>query len=118
MAREVHCTRLMRLLEQLRSVQGRLGDERIVVVLAEYPCALQGADDEGDRLQLCTAFRYALLVHAERVNVHVVREVLEPALVRDLSGEEEESESDRRRIHGSRKDRVELSNEFKDRRHF
>lgn len=108
----------MGLLEQLRSMQGRLGNERIVVVFTEHPCALQGADDERDRLQLRAALRYAFLVHAECVNVHVVREVLEPALVRNLSGEQEESESNRRSVHGGRKDGVELSNEFEDCRDF
>lgn len=92
MAGEVHCRRLVRLLEQLGAVQRRLRDERIVVVRAEHPRTLEGADDERDRLELRAALRDVVLVDGERLDVEVVREILEPALVRNLRSEQEKPE--------------------------
>ena len=75
-------------------MEGRLRDQRVVVVLAEHARTLQRADDERDRLQLRAALRDAVLVDRERLHVEVVREVLEPALVCNLRGEKEETERD------------------------
>lgn len=96
MARKVNRRRLVRLLEELRTVQSGLRDERIVVINAEDARALEGADDERDRLQLRAALGDALLVHGERLDVEVVSEVLEAAFVRDLRGQEEEPQRDGR----------------------
>lgn len=79
-------------------MQCSLGDQGIVVVLAEHLRALQRADDEGNGLQLSAALRDAVLVHGESLYIEVIGEVFESALVRYLSGQEEETESYRRRL--------------------
>ncbi len=82
----------MRFLQQPCTVQRRLRDESIIIIFTEDLRALERADDQGDSLELRTTLRYAVLVYREGLHVKVVREVLEPALVRYLSGKEGQAE--------------------------
>lgn len=52
MTREVHCTTLIGLLKQLASVQRRLSDERVVVLLGEAARAVESTRDDADCLEL------------------------------------------------------------------
>lgn len=105
---------LMALLQQLSAVQGRLGDQRIVVLHSEDPGTSERADDEGDGLQLCSALGDVILVRRERLHVEVVRQVLEAALVGDLSGEKEKPQTDVRSFDIGAEDGGELSNKLED----
>lgn len=59
----------MRLLQQLRAMERRLGDQRVVVIRAEHARALERADDERDCLELGAALGDVVLVDGERLHV-------------------------------------------------
>ena len=86
----------VRFLQQLRTVQRCLRDQRVVIVLAEDLRALERAHEEHDRLQLRTRVRYAILIHSEGLHIENIGEVFETTFVGDLGGEEEESQHDGR----------------------
>lgn len=79
---------LVRLFEQPRAVKRCLRNQGIVVVLAKHLRALQRANNKRNCLQLRAALGNAVFVHRKRLNVQVIREVLEAAFIGDLRGEE------------------------------
>lgn len=94
MTRSANRTTLIGLLEQLATVQRGFGDERVVVLLAEGPRAVQRASDAADGLELRARVADALLVDGKGLREELVRNFLEARLVRDLAGGEEEAEAE------------------------
>lgn len=87
MTRQADGGNLVALLQQLRAMQCRFCDQRVIIIDAKYSRARQRPDDEGNRLQLRARLRDVVLVHAERLHVEVVCEIFEAALVCDLGRE-------------------------------
>lgn len=74
-------------------MQGRLSDERVVVVGPKHPRGLERADDDGDRLELRPALRDGLLIDDKCLDVKFVRELLEAGVIGNLGGEQEQPQT-------------------------
>lgn len=74
----------MALFEKFRTMQSRLGDQGIIVINAEDLSTRQSANSERYRLQLSTRFGDAVLVDREGLDIEIVGQILEAALVRNL----------------------------------
>ena len=94
MTRERDGRRLLALLEQFRTMQRRLGDQGIIVVLAKHPRDLERANDGRDGLQLGLGFRDRFLVDRERLHGKLVRELFLTGLVRSGKRKEVQAEAD------------------------
>ena len=116
MGREVYGPTLIRLLQQLAPVKSALGYEVVVVVFAEIPGRVQGVGDDAHGLELRPGIRDGFFVHGERLRKELVRHLLELALIRDLSAEEEQAQGQIGSAHAGVKRRDALVHELVQRR--
>ena len=116
----MHRCRLMGLLQQLGTVQRRLGNQRIIPIHLKHPRTLQRPNDQRDRRELRPALRDRIFVYGKCLDVQVVREVFKssPTLGRNLGGEKEQAEGEGGRVDLGCEDRCAFAHEFQDRRHF
>ena len=70
-------------------MQRGLGNQHIIVLLAEDLGPLERINDKGDSLELRSALGDVVLVYGKGLHVELVRELFESALIGDLCGEEE-----------------------------
>lgn len=92
MTSRAHRPTLIRLLQQLTSMQGTLRNQRIIVLPAKASRRMQSACNTAHGLKLTTAITDALFVHRECLCEELVADLFEPSLICDLTGCEEESE--------------------------
>lgn len=89
MASQVHSRSLVRLLKQFGTMQRGLGNQYIIVLLAEDLSPLKRINDKGDGLELRPALGDIVLVHSKGLYVELVRELFESAFIGDLCSKEE-----------------------------
>lgn len=92
MARQIHRPTLVRLLQQLASVQGRLGDQRVVVLFREPPRSMQRASDDAHRLELRPRVADRIFVDCESLGKEFVADLLEPRLIGDLAAHHKQTQ--------------------------
>jgi len=70
-------------------MQCGLGNQHIIVLLAENFGSLERIYDKGDSLELRPALGDIVLVHGKGLYVELVRELFESTFIGDLCGKEE-----------------------------
>ena len=94
MAGEVDSTALVGFLQQLAAMERGLGDEGIIVLLAEPPRAMQRASDDADGLELGAGVGNGFFVDGEGLGEEFVGDFFEGGLVGDLAAGDEEAEAE------------------------
>lgn len=75
-------------------MQGRFGNQRIVILLSESSCALQRTCQDTHCLELRSAVADTIFVNSESLYKVFVSHFLEPALVSNLPTGNEETEAE------------------------
>jgi hypothetical protein len=94
MAGKVNCAALIRLLEELASMQGSLGNQRIVVLLGEPSGSVQGTRDDADGLELSSRVTDRVFVDRECLREEFVANFLKSCLVGNFTTHDEQPKSE------------------------
>jgi hypothetical protein len=97
MACQVHCSTLVRLLEQLAAVQGGFGNEGIIILLSKTPGTLQRSSNNAHCLELASAITDTVFVYRKGLSEEFVCKFFETTLIGYLSAGDEQPEAEFRR---------------------
>jgi len=89
MTSQVHSRSLVWFLKQLSTVQRSLGDQHIIVLLAEDLSPLERTNDKGDSLKLRPALGDIVLIDGKGLYIELIGELFESAFIGDLRSKEE-----------------------------
>lgn len=92
MTSEIHCAALVRLLEELASMQRSFGNKRIIVLLGESTTPMQGTRNDANSLELSARVTDCILVDGKCLREELVADFFESCLICDLTTHHKQSQ--------------------------